>query len=276
VTLREFFAKRRSVALRPALRRRARDEGRTRDPGRRAPCTCGTPVMPVIAFVVGGWRVSVSAHAVFILLAAAAGVWLAARCARQPAMVLAWAPMFVAAALSGAAALYRVLHDGAGGGLSSMGGVAAVAAVALAASRGSSRTLADLADAVAPAGIAALGIGRIGCFLAGCCWGRPTALPWGVVFPELGPPARHPLQLYSAALDLALAGALGAWRGPPGATAARAAVGLGVLRLLLESLRDPAAADPPLAGIATAPLGGFALVLAGIVAMARLRRSPGA
>jgi prolipoprotein diacylglyceryltransferase len=233
-------------------------------------------MLPVLAFVVGGWRVSVSVHAVFVLLAAGTGVWLAARCARRPAVVLCWAPVFVSAALGGADVLFRVLHGGQGGGLSSMGGVAAVAAVALAASRGSFRTLADLADAVAPAGIAALGIGRIGCFLAGCCWGRPTDLPWGVVFPELGPPARHPLQLYSAALDLALAGTLVAWRGPPGATAARAAVGLGVLRLALETLRDPAAADPPIAGGATAPLGALALVLVGLVATVRLRRSVGA
>src|SRR2546426_6396013 len=37
---------------------------------------------------------------------------------------------------------------------------------------------------------------------AGCCYGCPSAVPWAVVFPDLGPPARHPLQLYSAASDL--------------------------------------------------------------------------
>ncbi len=230
-------------------------------------------MMPEIAFLVGGSRVSISAHAVFVLLAAAAGTALAVRQARQPALLLAWATGLVCAALGGADLLYRALHGGHGGGLSSMGGVAAVAAVTLAAGRGSRRRFVDLADAVAPAGIAALGIGRIGCFLAGCCWGRPTDLPWGVVFPELGPPARHPLQLYSSALDLVLAVALVVRGGPPGATAAHAALGLGIVRLLLETVRDPAAMDPPVAGIGTALLGALVLAVVGAVASLRLRRS---
>ncbi len=40
-------------------------------------------------------------------------------------------------------------------------------------------------------------IGRIGCFLNGCCYGRPTHLPWGVVFP-LETFSRHPTQLYES------------------------------------------------------------------------------
>lgn len=62
------------------------------------------------------------------------------------------------------------------------------------------------ADACAP-GIA-LGnvLGRQGCFSAGCCWGKPTNLPWGVRFTELGHEitgvptnARlHPTQLYES------------------------------------------------------------------------------
>lgn len=62
------------------------------------------------------------------------------------------------------------------------------------------------ADACAP-GIA-LGnfFGRQGCFAAGCCWGKPTTLPWGVKFSELahditGVPADaylHPTQLYES------------------------------------------------------------------------------
>jgi prolipoprotein diacylglyceryltransferase len=228
---------------------------------------------PVLAFVVGGWRISVSAHGLFVALAVVAGVALAVRRARQPSVVLAWAPALVMAALAGAELLYRALHGGEGGGLSSIGGIAGVCAAALVASRGSPRRFADLADALAPAGIAALGIGRIGCFLAGCCWGRPTDLPWGVVFPELGPPPRHPLQLYSAALDVTLAALLRTSSGPPGTTAARAAIGLGLGRLLLETIRDPAAADPTVGGIGTAFLGALLLLGGGIAATVRLRRA---
>lgn len=62
------------------------------------------------------------------------------------------------------------------------------------------------ADACAP-GIA-LGnfFGRQGCFAAGCCWGKPTNLPWGVRFSELGHEITgvpvgvplHPTQLYES------------------------------------------------------------------------------
>jgi phosphatidylglycerol:prolipoprotein diacylglycerol transferase len=62
------------------------------------------------------------------------------------------------------------------------------------------------ADACAP-GIA-LGsvLGRQGCFSAGCCWGKPTTLPWGVRFTELGHEVTgvpidvklHPTQLYES------------------------------------------------------------------------------
>jgi phosphatidylglycerol---prolipoprotein diacylglyceryl transferase len=62
------------------------------------------------------------------------------------------------------------------------------------------------ADACAP-GIA-LGnfFGRQGCFAAGCCWGKPTTLPWGVKFTDLGHQITgvptntylHPTQLYES------------------------------------------------------------------------------
>jgi phosphatidylglycerol---prolipoprotein diacylglyceryl transferase len=68
-------------------------------------------------------------------------------------------------------------------------------------------------DAFAP-GIA-LGhvVGRLGCFAAGCCYGRPTSLPWGVTFHDdfaggavgtpLGVPL-HPTQLYESAAEAAI------------------------------------------------------------------------
>lgn len=52
----------------------------------------------------------------------------------------------------------------------------------------------------------AIGIGRIGCFFGGCCYGVPTSLPWGVVFPEVDNLSRHPAQLYEAAFHFAAAG----------------------------------------------------------------------
>jgi phosphatidylglycerol:prolipoprotein diacylglycerol transferase len=94
--------------------------------------------------------------------------------------------------------------------------------------------------------------GRLGCFLAGCCYGRPTDLPWGVVFrdarsmipPELLGVHLHPVQLYEAACNLVLALVL--WRVllateegkcRPGLVAAGHFAAYGVIRFILEFLR---------------------------------------
>ena len=61
-------------------------------------------------------------------------------------------------------------------------------------------------DAFAPGVALGQAIGREGCFAAGCCWGRPTNVPWGVEFGELahritGVPVGvhlHPTQLYES------------------------------------------------------------------------------
>jgi len=102
-----------------------------------------------------------------------------------------------------------------------------------------------LADAVAPAIILGQGIGRLGCFLSGDAYGRPTDLPWAVVFTNpaalapLGIPL-HPVQLYEFLLDLVLFAILWAVR-------ERIAVagqlfllyigGYGLVRLLTEVFR---------------------------------------
>jgi phosphatidylglycerol:prolipoprotein diacylglycerol transferase len=61
------------------------------------------------------------------------------------------------------------------------------------------------------------GFARIGCFAAGCCYGRETTVPWGVVYTDplaVAPhgPTLHPVQLYEAAGLFAIAAFL-AWRG---------------------------------------------------------------
>jgi phosphatidylglycerol:prolipoprotein diacylglycerol transferase len=76
------------------------------------------------------------------------------------------------------------------------------------------------ADAFAPAIALGHGIGRLGCFAAGCCWGRPAHLPWAVTFSSpvaynlvgvpLGVPL-HPAQLYESAAEFAIFGFL-YWR----------------------------------------------------------------
>ncbi|MEG0641376.1 MAG: prolipoprotein diacylglyceryl transferase [Clostridium sp.] len=70
----------------------------------------------------------------------------------------------------------------------------------------------DILDSTVPGLALAQGFGRIGCFLAGCCYGAPTDLPIGVQFPidslaQTGVHV-HPTQLYSSVFDFALAGFL--------------------------------------------------------------------
>lgn len=91
------------------------------------------------------------------------------------------------------------------------GGLIAALAVALVLVRRYGLPMWTTADLFAP-GIA-LGhvIGRLGCLLAGCCYGRPTSMPWGITFTSpvaeanvgtpLGVPL-HPTQLYDAGAEL--------------------------------------------------------------------------
>ena len=63
------------------------------------------------------------------------------------------------------------------------------------------------ADALAPGVVLGQAIGRLGCFAAGCCWGKPTSLPWAGTFTDVyasravGTPMDtplHPSQLYES------------------------------------------------------------------------------
>ncbi|MBW1999447.1 MAG: prolipoprotein diacylglyceryl transferase [Deltaproteobacteria bacterium] len=69
------------------------------------------------------------------------------------------------------------------------------------------------ADLWAPSLAIGEGIGRIGCFMAGCCYGKPTEAMWGVVFsnPDSLAPLNvplHPTQIYSFLADLLIFGVL--------------------------------------------------------------------
>lgn len=60
-----------------------------------------------------------------------------------------------------------------------------------------------VADVTAAGTVLGFSLARIGCFMGGCCYGRPSALPWAVQFPHL-PESVHPTQLYESGLNLFL------------------------------------------------------------------------
>jgi len=90
------------------------------------------------------------------------------------------------------------------GGLVFSGGIVCVVLSVIAYTRKHHLSFWKVADMWAPAMAVGQAIGRIGCFMAGCCYGRPTDSRWGVVFTDphslapLNIPL-HPTQLYASA-----------------------------------------------------------------------------
>jgi phosphatidylglycerol---prolipoprotein diacylglyceryl transferase len=170
------------------------------------------------------------------------------------------------------------------GGMSFHGGLlGTIAAMALFAHRRSLSKL-SLFDVVAASVPFGLFFGRIANFINGELYGRPTDVPWAMVFPDGGPMARHPSQLYQAALEgVVLFIALrilthhyGALR-HPAMTGGAFLAGYGAVRIVGEMFREPDAHIGYISGFLTM---GMILSLpmivigAGAVLYARRRAQP--
>ncbi|HVU50917.1 MAG TPA: prolipoprotein diacylglyceryl transferase [Polyangia bacterium] len=202
----------------------------------------------------------------------------------------------------------RLLHVWEGG-LVFYGGIAGAALVAIAFARRERWSFSVLADVFAPGVAAGHALGRLGCFAAGCCFGKESG-PWGAAFPSgsvafeelaslgvLPPgasftPALHPTQLYEAAGELAIFGVLLALRprlrARPGALGLTYAALYAGLRFVVEMFRGDVArryvlelATPRLAGWLGVPAGEpvflstgqlMSLVLLAACALAAWRR----
>ena len=165
------------------------------------------------------------------------------------------------------------------GGMSFHGGFlgCVLAVVAFARHRGLSiLSLGDLTCAAATIG---LFLGRIANFINGELWGRPTDVPWAMVFPNGGPQPRHPSQLYEATLEgLVLFGVLalliraGALK-RPGLVTGAFALGYGIARSICEFFREPDAQLGFLwGGLTMGMLLSLPLMLAGIAFIAAAMR----
>ena len=123
-------------------------------------------------------------------------------------------------------------------------------------------------------------LGRVANFVNAELWGRHTDVPWAFVFPGAGPCARHPSQLYEAALEglvlfaaLALLMRAGALM-RPGTILGSFCLGYGVARTICELFREP---DPQLGflwgGLTMGMLLSLPLIIAGIWLIVAARRA---
>lgn len=141
------------------------------------------------------------------------------------------------------------------GGMSFHGGFAGVVVAGIWFCRREGIPMLSMGDLLAIAAPVGLMLGRLANFINAELWGRPTDLPWGVIFPGaaaqtcpqlVGLCARHPSQLYQAALEgLLLALVLlwlafrKGWFKRPGALMGVFLVGYGIARFLVEFVRQP-------------------------------------
>lgn len=263
-----------------------------------------------VAFVLpaldDGHGVPVRGYGVMLLLAAAAGTWLSVVRGRSMGFdadtILALGMEIFLAGIVGARLFYVIEYfdtffppgrslwgslaaaaNVPAGGLVVFGSLPTAALAAWWFARRRGLSIMRLADCIAPGLLLGLAIGRVGCFLNGCCYGGPCDLPWAVRFPPQSPPwldqvqrgllppavegrepwslAVHPAQLYAAvdALLLSLlAIAYTPWARREGEVFALVLTLHPVSRMLLEAIRID---EPPALGTPLSISQLFSLVL---------------
>lgn len=129
------------------------------------------------------------------------------------------------------------------GGMSFHGGLLGVLVAFGWFARKSGKTYFEISDFIAPLVPLGLFFGRIGNFINGELWGKVSDVPWAMVFPTGGPLARHPSQLYEAALEgLALFAILWLFSSrsrPVGAISGLFLLGYATFRFVIEFVRVP-------------------------------------
>lgn len=238
---------------------------------------------PVI-FRIGDFEIT--SFGVLVAIGALVGIWIFQRELRRAGLPESGVDAAVAGVLgglAGAKVLWTIEHLGqepftdllfSRGGMSWFGGLlGGVGAGMWMLRRRGIPLIAGLA-AASPALAIGHAIGRIGCFMVGDDYGRPTDLPWGVAFPKGLPPTDvpvHPTQLYEMALLLPIAWALIAWRKrgvPDRVVLGRYLALAGALRFAIEFIRVNERIVGPLT---LAQLIAGALVVAGVVLLRSAR-----
>ena len=125
-------------------------------------------------------------------------------------------------------------------------------------------------DVIMPALALGLAMGRIGCFLNGCCYGRATNVPWAITFPALSDHIpRHPTQLYDMLFNftivLLLIFPLQRLKRKDGDIVAFWLILSGITRFIMEVFRYGQTTVPFWLGITVAQWVCVAMVVGGIV-----------
>jgi phosphatidylglycerol:prolipoprotein diacylglycerol transferase len=206
-----------------------------------------------VLFRIGGFEIT--SFGVLVAVGALVGLWILGReLARSglPMDALDAAIAGVLGGLAGAKLLWVAEHFGeepifdlllSRGGMSWFGGLAGGVLAGLAVMQWKRLPKMAVFAAATPALAIGHAIGRIGCFLVGDDYGRPSNLPWAIAFPQGLPPTTvpvHPTQLYEAAALVPLALLLFRWRRERRADAFVLGGYLmlaGAIRFLIEFLR---------------------------------------
>ncbi len=130
------------------------------------------------------------------------------------------------------------------GGMSFHGGFLGVLLVVYLYARNKGWSFWNIIDFVAPTVPVGLGAGRLGNFINGELWGRPTDGTWGMIFPQAGDALpRHPSQLYQMALEGLVFFIVLWWFSskprPKAAVSGVFLIGYGLARFTVEFAREP-------------------------------------
>jgi phosphatidylglycerol:prolipoprotein diacylglycerol transferase len=237
---------------------------------------------------------TIGAYSALLALGFLAGTLLALRRAKprgiRPEVILDVGLISLVTALVGARALHLATQSGqvsgwrdalspSGAGLSMYGGVLAAIGASWLYTRWRRVPFLLLADACAPSIALGHGLTRIGCFLNGCCYGRPTPGPFGVRFPPgshaaaaFGDVPLHPTQLYTAVLAFAMLLALLAFDRKPRGVGQPFGLFLaleGIGRFGMELVRAHEPGLYALRGLTVHQLIALGLLASGLVLLAR-------
>ncbi|MEW6776424.1 MAG: prolipoprotein diacylglyceryl transferase [Bdellovibrionota bacterium] len=140
-------------------------------------------------------------------------------------------------------------------------------------------------DIIMPATILGLGMGRLGCLAAGCCYGRPATVPWAITYPVGSSPDEaygglpvHPTPLYEFAACLFIVGVAVWWnqrKKVHGETFFLTIILYAVLRSTIEFFRGDSVRGFAIEGVlSTSQLISLLVGVAAVVAWLRIRAHP--